>query len=145
MPKHTWSSSITTDAGSASTSDKIDIYGSGEQNIGGDALAVATKGLPVGPSDVVKVTRSIKVANVKSFFIKSTTAMRVRTNSETSPAQEFELAANKALAWNNQNVPQPSSNPLTVDITDFYFFNHDAVNIAYVKAGFLDDTDSVTS
>src|ERR1035437_6023662 len=120
MPKHTWSTAVKTDNGNGPV-DSNDIYGSAEQNIGG-ALA-GQKGLQVAAGSVEEVDLVITVANIASFFIKSTTNMRVRTNSETVPAQSIELTANKAFGWNNASIPQPSANPLTVNITKLFFYN----------------------
>ncbi len=110
MPKHTWKTTIVTDNGQGPT-DSIDLFGSAEQNVGGNATGL--KGLPVGVQDVEQVNIGVTVANIVSFFIKTTTDMRLRVNSEVSPAQEVELTAGKAFGWNNASIPQPSSNPLT--------------------------------
>ena len=141
MPKHTWSTAVKTDNG-AGPVDSIDLYGAAEQNIGG-ALA-GQKGLQVNPGSVEEVDLSITVGNIVSFFLKSTTAMRVRTNSETVPAQTFELVANQSLAWNDASVPQPSANPLTVNITKLFFYNEGTV-AATVIGGFLLTQDSLFS
>jgi hypothetical protein len=132
MPKHTWSTSVRTDSGSGPV-DSIDIYFSTEQNIGGNA--VGQKGLQVGVSSVEEIDIVVTVANIVSFFLKSTQNMRVRVNSETSPAQEFQLTANKALGWNNADIPQPSSNPLTTNITKLFFYNEGTAT-ASVIGGF---------
>lgn len=132
MPKHTWKSTVVTDNGQGPT-DSIDLYGSAEQNIGGNAVSL--KGLPVGVTDVEEVDLVVTVANIVSFFVKSTTDMRMRINSEVSPAQEFELEAGTSLAWNNASIPQPSSNPLTTNITKFFFFNRGTVKGVTPTAG----------
>jgi len=133
MPKHTWSTSVKTDGGSGPT-DSIDLYASVEQNIGGNA--VGQKGLQVGVASVEEADIVVTVANIVSFFLKSTQDMRVRVNSETSPAQELTLTANKALGWNNASIPQPSSNPLTTNITKLFFYNEGTAT-ATVIGGFL--------
>ena len=141
MPKHTWSTAVKTDNGNGPI-DSIDLYGSAEQNIGGNVAG--QKGLQVGIGDVEEVDLAITVANIVSFFIKPTQNMRVRTNSETAPAQVFELTANKAFGWNNADIPQPSANPLTTNITKLFFYNEGAA-IATVTGGFLLTQDSVFS
>jgi hypothetical protein len=133
MPKHTWSTSVKTDAGSGPT-DSIDLYASVEQNIGGNVAG--QKGLLVGVASVEEADLVVTVANIVSFFLKSTQNMRVRVNSETSPAQVIELEANKALGWNNASIPQPSSNPLTTNITKLFFYN-EGTAAATVIGGFL--------
>ncbi len=133
MPKHTWKTTVSTDNGSGPT-DTNDLYGAAEQNIGG--AAAGEKGLQVGVGNVEEVDLVITVANLVSWFIKSTQNMRVRINSEVSPALEFQLTANKALAWNNADIPQPSSNPLTTNVTKFYFYNEGTAT-ATVTGGFL--------
>jgi hypothetical protein len=151
MPKHTWKTTIVTDNGQGPT-DSIDLYGSAEQNIGG--TSVGQKGLPVGVQDVEQVNIGITVANIVSFFIKSTTDMRLRVNSEVSPAQEVDLVAGKAFGWNNADIPQPSSNPLTTNITALYFYNKGTVNgvtpstglaAGTVLGGFLLEQESLFS
>lgn len=141
MPKHTWSTSVKTDAGSGPTS-SIALYGSAEQNIGANVLGAA--GLQVGIADVEEVDLAITVANLVSWYILSTEDCRVRINSELVPVQEFTLTGGKALAWNNASIPQPSANPLTVNITKLFFFNKGG-KIASVTAGFLLNQDSVFS
>jgi hypothetical protein len=138
MPKHTWATSVKTDNGNGPV-DSNDLYGSAEQNIGGNAAG--QKGLQVGIGSVEEVDMVITVANVVSFFLKSTQDCRVRTNSEVSPAQEFQLTANKAFGWNNASIPQPSSNPLTVNITKLFFYN-EGTAVATVTGGFLLNQDT---
>ena len=133
MPKHTWSTSVRTDSGSCPV-DSIDLYASTEQNIGGNA--VGQKGLQVGVGDVEEVDMVVTVANIVSFFLKSTQNCRVRINSETAPAQEVNLVANKAFGWNNADIPQPTSNPLTTNITKLFFYN-EGTSVATVIGGFL--------
>lgn len=133
MPKHTWATSVKTDNGNGPV-DSNDLYGSAEQNIGGNAAG--QKGLQVTQGSVEEVDLTITVSHIVSFFLKSTQDMRVRTNSEVSPSQEFILTANQAFGWNNANIPQPSSNPLTVNITKFFFYNEGTAT-ATVTGGFL--------
>jgi hypothetical protein len=141
MPKHTWKTSVNTDNGSGPT-DSNDLYGAAEQNIGGNAAG--QKGLQVEAGHVEQVDLVVTVANIVSFFLKSTQNMRVRTNSETVPAQEFQLTANKALGWNNADIPLPSSNPLTTNVTKFFFYNEGTAT-ATVTGGFLLNQDSLFS
>lgn len=143
MPKHTWKTSVVSDNGQGPT-DSIDVYGSKEDNIGSKTAGV--KGLAVGATDVEKVSNlNIQVADIQSFFIKATTNMRMRVNSETVPVQEVDLTANQVFGWNAFSIPQPSSNPLTVNITSLYFYNKNTTTTGLVSAGFLTNEDSQTS
>jgi hypothetical protein len=141
MPKHVWSTSVKTDAGSGPT-DSITLYASTEQNIGANVTGAA--GLQVGIADVEEIDIVVTVANIVSFFVKTTEDCRLRVNSETVPVLEFNLTANKAFAWNNASIPQPSSNPLTTDITKLFFFNKGA-KVMTVIGGFLTTQDIVFS
>ena len=146
MPKHTWATSVKTDNGGGPV-DSIDLFGSAEQNIGGNALGL--KGLEVGITDVEEVDLAVTVANIVSFFIKSTQDTRLRINSETNPAQEFQLTANKVFGWNNANIPLPMANPLTTSITKLFFYNKGTGTatpaVALVTAGFLLKQETQTS
>jgi hypothetical protein len=141
MPKHVWSTSVKTDAGSGPT-DSITLFASHEQNIGANVLGAA--GLQVGIADVEQVDMAVTVTNIVSFFLKATEDCRLRINSEVVPVQEFQLTANKAFAWNNASIPQPSANPLTVNITKLFFFNKGA-KVMTVIGGFLTAQDVVFS
>lgn len=151
MPKHTWTLSVNTDAGSLSSLQQI-IYGSTEQNIGANATGIT--GLAIGAQDVEEVDIVVTVANIKSFSMKCTTDVRVRINSETVPAQEFNFTKAEGLAWNNVNLPQSTSNPLTTNITKLFIFNKGTVDgvtpttglaTGYFKAGFLLGQESLFS
>jgi len=148
MPKHTWSTAVKTDNG-AGPVDSLDLFGSTEQNIGGNTLGA--KGLSIGIQDVELVPMVVPVANIVSFFIKSDTDVQIRTNSQTVPSQTFNLTANLSFAWNNANIPQPTANPLTVDVTALYIFNKGTVKgvtpltglkVALVIGGFLLEQES---
>ncbi len=151
MPKHTWSLGVKSDAGKG-PSITVLIYGSAEQNIGNtDGV---TPGLAIGVQDVEEVDLAITVANIHSFFIKSDTDIRLRINSETVPAQEFNFNASVGLAWNNASMPQSVANPLTTNITKLFFYNKGTVDgvtptaglkAATLNAGFLLAQESQTS
>ncbi len=142
MPKHTWSVSVTTDTGTGNT-DKIDLYAALAQDIGGEA--VGQKGLQVEVGHVEEIDLVVTVANIRSFSIKSTQPMRLRTNSETAPSQEFALEASKAFAWNDASIPQPSSNPLTTNITKLFFYNEGTATASVTGGFLLKNQDSVAS
>ncbi len=142
MPKHTWSVSVTTDTGTGNT-DKIDLYASLIQGIGGEA--VGQKGLQVEVGHVEEIDLVVTVANIRSFSIKSTQPMRLRTNSEAVPSQEFALEANKSFAWNDASIPQPSSNPLTTNITKLFFYNEGTATASVTGGFLLKNQDSVAS
>lgn len=140
MPNHKWAISVTTDAGSGPVN-SITVSEATEVNIGNKGTASTCQ---VGIGDVVEVDVDITVANVVSFFMESDQTMRVRTNSETSPSQEFDLVAKKAIGWTSGMPAFFASNPLTVNITKLFFYNL-GTKIANVQAGFLVNQDSVFS
>lgn len=76
---------------------------------------------------------SVDVSQVLSFLIFSTLDMTVKTNSPTSPDQSFNLAAGHGFTWNSSHT---DPNPLTVDITAFYFTNNGTAD-ATVELRFL--------
>jgi len=125
MPQHTWTFSVKSDAGKGPTISRT-VLGSAEQNIG--AALTGGTGLVIGIQDVEEVDLTITVANIKSFFMKCDTDVRVRTNSELVPAQEFNFNASEGLAWNNINLPQNVANPLTTNITKFFIYNKGTVD-----------------
>ena len=94
MPKHTWATSVKTDNGGGPV-DSIDLFGSAEQNIGGNALGL--KGLEVGITDVEEVDLAVTVANIVSFFIKSTIW------------RDFEVELADVMLVGPQQVPKTSS------------------------------------
>ena len=140
MPNHKWAISVTTDAGGGPV-DSVTVTAGTEQNIGNRGTASTCQ---VGIGDVVEVDVVITVANIASFFMESDQPMRVRTNSETSPSQSFELAAKKALGWNNLNIPPSLTNPLTTNITKLFLYN-EGTKVANFQAGFLLNQSSITS
>ena len=140
MPKHTWSLSVKTDSGSGPV-DSVIITTPVEINLGKSGT---TSDIQVGVGDVVLVSVSITVANIWSFFMESDQPMRVRINSEISPAQEFSLIAKTAMGWNNADLPHGATNPLTTNITGIYLYNQ-GTKIANFQAGFALNQDSVFS
>lgn len=132
MPKHTWTFSVKSDAGKGPSISRT-VLGSAEQNIGENILGGS--GLVIGIQNVEEVDLAITVANIKSFFIKCDTDIRLRINSETVPAQEFSFNASEGLAWNNINLPQSVANPLTTNITKFFFYNKGTVDGVTLAAG----------
>lgn len=83
--------------------------------------------------DVLEIDVPVDVSQIISFFIVSTEDVTLLTNSQQSPAQQFDLTAKKAIWWNTDRV---EDNPLTVDITKL-FFDNQGEDDATVKAGFL--------
>ncbi len=121
MPKHTWTISVKSDAG-VGPSTPLPIYFVSESNVGG--AAAGENGLQVGLLDVEEVDAlSIDVSALVSFFMKCDYDVEVRTNSWVSPSQTFNIAAKQGMAWNDQNFPINTTNPLTVDITKLYVRN----------------------
>jgi hypothetical protein len=140
MPSHKWALTVTTDAGSGPV-DSVIITASTEQNIGSKGT---TSSCQVAVGGVEEIDIVVTVANIKSFFMESDQPMRVRTNSETAPAQTFELLAKIAHAWNNQDLPHGVTNPLTTNITKLFLYN-EGTKVANFQAGFLLGQDSVFS
>jgi hypothetical protein len=149
MPKHTWSFSVKSDAGSGPV-DTLVVAAPAEINVGNSGVSTCQ----VGVQDVVQVAINVTIANIQSFFMEADTDVRVRINSETVPAQEFNLLAKKALGWNNADLPHGFVNPLTTNITSLFIYNLGTVNgvvptaglkVANFQAGFLLNQDTVTS
>ena len=140
MPKHVWSITVKSDSGSGPV-DSVTITAPSEINLGKSGT---TSDIQVGINSVVEVDATIPVAAIQSFYMESDQPTRVRTNSETSPAQEFELLAKTAMGWNNMDLPHGVTNPLTVNITKFFLYNH-GTKIANFQAGFLLNQDTITS
>ena len=140
MPQHKWALTVTTDAGGGPV-DSVVITAVAEQNIGSKGTASSCQ---VGIGDVVEIDMVITVANIVSFFMESDQPMRVRTNSETTPTQSFELLPKIAHAWNNADLPHGVTNPLTSNITKFFLYN-EGLKIANFQAGFLLTQDTITS
>jgi hypothetical protein len=76
---------------------------------------------------------NVDVSQVISFLMFSSAAVTIKTNNPTMPDQTFALSANQGFTWNTGQI---NSNPLTVDITDFYFTNAGATD-ATVNLRFL--------
>lgn len=140
MPKHTWALSVKTDSGSGPV-DSVVITTPVEINLGKSGTS---SDIQVGVGDVVEVDVNITVANIASFFMESDQPMRVRTNSELAPSQEFALVAKTAMGWNNQDLPHGATNPLTTNVTKFFLYNQ-GTKIANFQAGFALNQDSVFS
>lgn len=140
MPKHVWSIQVKSDSGSGPV-DSVTVVAPTEQNVGKSGTASDCQ---VGVNDVVEVDIAITVANVVSFYMESDQPMRVRTNSETVPSQEFNLLAKTAMGWNNMDLPHGVTNPLTTNITKLFLYNQ-GTKIANFQAGFLTNQDTVTS
>ena len=122
--KHTWTLSVKNDAGANVVADTEIVTADAEQNFS----AVATAGL------TKEIDLDITVANIVSFFIESTVAVTLKTNSTGSPAQTIALAAKKAFHWNNLDAI--NVNPLTTNITKLFFVNAGAAD-ATIVGGFL--------
>lgn len=83
----------------------------------------------------VHAVLSVDVSQVISFLMFSTQAITIKTNNSGAPDQTFTLAAGKGFTW---NAARADPNPLTIDITDFYFTNAGAsdatVNLRFLFA-----------
>jgi hypothetical protein len=123
---HTYNHTIKNDAGAAVVADTLLITGDAEENF---SLAVAN-------GAVGNVVAAIVVANVLSFFIESDQNVTMKLNSTGSPAapSPVSLVAKRAYWWHNL---LPNTNPLTVNITQFYFDNTAGTKVANVRGGFL--------
>jgi hypothetical protein len=121
--KHTVTTSIRNDAGGGISD--VAVYQADAEVNGSDTILAGHQ---------VGINVDVDVSQIESFFIESDQALTVKTNSETSPAQSFSLAAKRALWW---NVDRLDTNPLTVDITLLVFDNSLGSNDANIKFGFL--------
>jgi hypothetical protein len=131
---------VKTDSGSGPT-DTVIITTPLEINIGKSGTV---SDVTVGVGDVVEVDVNITVNNIASFYMESDQPMRVRTNSELAPTQEFSLLAKIAMGWNNADLPHGVTNPLTSNITKFFLYNQ-GTKIANFQAGFALNQDSLFS
>jgi hypothetical protein len=150
MPKHVWSFGVRSDSGSGPV-DSLNVSASTEVNIGKSGSA---SDVQIGANDVVLIDHlNLKAADIVSFFMEGDTDIRIRTNSEVSPSQEFNVVAKKAIGWNNADLPHGTTNPITVDITKLYIYNKNTVNgvapstpkTCNFQAGFLIEPESVYS
>jgi hypothetical protein len=123
---HTYNHTIKDDAGKAVIADVLVLSADTERN-----LSVQC---PTGL--VTEVDMGVTVAQIVSFFVESDQAITMKLNSTGSPASPSPVAlvAKRAYWWHNQLT---SSNPLTVDITKFYFDNTTGAKVANVVGGFL--------
>lgn len=127
--KHTWTSSIKNDSGSAVVADPpLVLTGNDESNIAAQVAAGET--LHIANLDIQK-------ANIVSMFLTCDQQVTVATNESTpsSPplGNTFTVPAKKSISWNNTQVV---ANPITKNITDIYVTNSGAT-VANFRAGFL--------
>ena len=102
------------------------------QQIDGGAEQGIDKLISAGAANV-HVAMSLTLASIISLLIYSTQAVTIKTNSSSSPSQTLPLAAGQLITWNSGDG---LSNPLTTNITDFYFSNSGGSD-AVVKLRFL--------
>lgn len=124
--KHTWNKTVKNDTGASVLAESTIFTASAEENFKEVAAAGTT----------LEIDLAVDVSQIVSFFVASTQAVTLHTNTTPTGAQDFSLAANVALDWNNADVV--NANPLTTNITKFYFVNAGAVD-ATVVGGFLLD------
>jgi len=123
--KHTWNTSIKNDSGSPVVTDA-------PLTITGDAETNWAVQVPAG--ETAEVDAPITVADIKSAFISSNVAVDVKTNAvDASGGQTINVAAGRAVAWNNQMT---TVNPFTPNITKFFIHNG-GTTLASVRGGFL--------
>src|SRR5882724_800854 len=111
--KHTWSTSIKNDSGSPVVADPpLIVQGDAESNFS----------VVVDPAQTVEIDLVVPVVKIQSGFITSNQAVEVFTNAaDATGGQHISLAANKAVAWNNQ---MSTVNPFTPTITKFFITNN---------------------
>ena len=102
--------------------------------IDGGADQGIDKIISAGASNI-HVAMGLTVASISSLLIYATQAVTIKTNSSSSPAQTFSLSAGQAITW---KLGDSYSNPLTIDVTGFYFSNAGSL-AAVVKLRFLLD------
>lgn len=125
MPKHTWTLGVKSDAGKG-PSITVPVYFSSEVNIGEAAAGQA--GLVIAAGSVEKVNCVVTAADIQSMFMACTTDVRVRTNSETEPTQEFNFNKSQGLSWNSKGMPTGASCPVTDNITSLWIYNKGTVD-----------------
>src|SRR6266542_3625552 len=124
--KHTWQKIIKNDSGASAIDDSQVITGSNEFNQKVTVPAGATVEVDCG---------TITVADIVSFFFTADQPVTIDTNAvDAAGGQEISLStANRAYAWSSN---EPTSNPLTDDITKIFVTN-DSSKDATFRAGFL--------
>lgn len=86
-------------------------------------------------SGVTQVNLAIDVSAVKSFWIKASAALTLKTNSNGSPADTIVLKAGVPYVWNSDSY---DTFKLGTDVTAF-FFNNASASAATVSCGFVYD------
>jgi|SRR6516162_6867975 hypothetical protein len=71
------------------------------------------------------ITLSWTITAMQSFMMWSSQALTVKTNSSSSPAQTFSLAANQEVVW---GTLQGTTNPITLDVTQLFVTNAGSVD-----------------
>jgi hypothetical protein len=121
--KHTVTTSVRSDAG-AGISDQAVYNGDAEVNVS-DTVTAGT---------VREIDVNVDVSQITSCYVESDQSLILNTNSQTTPAQFFNLTAKVGLIWNSGRI---DTNPFTIDITKLFFDNTLGATDANVKAGFL--------
>jgi hypothetical protein len=125
--KHTWTTTVKNDTGANVIGDVDILTAAAEENF---SITVA------GGNTTGEVDIDVDVSQIVSFFIESSVAVTLHTNTTPAGAQDFDLAAKKALGWNANDTV--NVNPLTTDITKLYFVNA-GTSSATIVGGFLLD------
>src|SRR6266478_5253179 len=111
--KHTWTTNIKNDSGTAVVADAaLIVPGNAESNFS----------VLVDSSATEEVDLIVPVAAIQSGFITCTKApMTIHTNAaDGTGGQTIVLTVGRTFSWNNQ---QATTNPFTPDITKFFITN----------------------
>ena len=123
--KHTWTTSIKNDSGSAVVSDPpLVLTADAEENFA----------VQIPPGETAEVDIAITVDDIVSAFIAADHDVAVSTNAaDHSGGQLINVPANQSVSWHNQ---MKTTNPFTPDITKLFIHNAGTA-IAKVRGGFL--------
>jgi hypothetical protein len=128
MLKHTVSISIKGDSGGRLAADSKDYEAAAEVNFDQTADSL----------DTLEIDANIDVSQIVSFYIYSDKNVTLKTNDTSAPTQTIAITAKKLFWWNTDHS---GTNPLTADVTKFFFVNAGADD-AKIKGAFLLDVDS---
>lgn len=117
---------IQTYADDSGTVQSVQLSLTGQNNAGFDGTVPAT-------TTGFLIDMAVPHTTIQAMELYSSQAVAIKTNSDTSPAQTFNLAAGQMLMW---GVGSYTANPITADITAVYVDNAGA-NPATVKIRFL--------
>ncbi len=96
-------------------SDKLDLT----VTLSADGVDKRPLSIPTGTVDQ-EVSLEFTLASLKGYWISSTKAITIKTNSTSSPGDTVPVVANEPLFWNNK---MGNSKHFTVDVTKLFISN----------------------